>query len=430
MKLRGSILTVSALGTVVLSAIFAGIGCRQSPQDDRPAAPQKLDIDTLRSMPYAGSARIAGDEGEGVVFAEADRVCPGYNLYTIQPLSTAELIDNEGNVVRSWHEPDSERWVRAVLLPGGDLIVIGAEPTAVSNKTGTGPVLDEARCLARYDWNGKRLWKSRIAAHHDIAPIPGERFLTITLQRRVIQRVNPKIETRDDLLTMLDENGAPLESLSVFDAIERNPRAFRLARVKPSSLGGEPWVDLFHANSVQWIGSECRAGIHPAHQPGNLLVCFRHQNRIAVFDWKEKRVVWSWGKNELDGPHDAQVLPDGNILIFDNGLARDWSRVIELDPDTEKMVWTYQADPPEEFYTASKGSAQRLPNGNTLIAESDRGRAFEVTLHGDIVWEFICPHRVTANDRAAMVRMRRLPESFVQSIMNRENQPTTNSDIE
>ena len=34
------------------------------------------------------------------------------------------------------------------------------------------------------------------------------------------------------------------------------------------------------------------------------------------------------------------------------------------------------------------GSAQRLPSGNTVIAEPLDGRAFEVTPDGDIVWDW------------------------------------------
>ena len=37
--------------------------------------------------------------------------------------------------------------------------------------------------------------------------------------------------------------------------------------------------------------------------------------------------------------------------------------------------------------------AQRLPNRNTLITETDTGRAFEVTPEGEIVWQFLNPHR-------------------------------------
>ena len=50
-----------------------------------------------------------------------------------------------------------------------------------------------------------------------------------------------------------------------------------------------------------------------------------------------------------------------------------------------------------KFYSHFKGAAQRLPNGNTLITESTRGRAVEVTPAGEIVWEFYNPHRAGEN---------------------------------
>lgn len=34
---------------------------------------------------------------------------------------------------------------------------------------------------------------------------------------------------------------------------------------------------------------------------------------------------------------------------------------------------------------------QRLLNGNTLICEGVKGRLFEVTASGDIVWEYVIP---------------------------------------
>jgi hypothetical protein len=41
------------------------------------------------------------------------------------------------------------------------------------------------------------------------------------------------------------------------------------------------------------------------------------------------------------------------------------------------------------FYRPFISSAQRLPNGNTLITEGSGGRIFEVTSDHEIVWEYI-----------------------------------------
>ena len=125
------------------------------------------------------------------------------------------------------------------------------------------------------------------------------------------------------------------------------------------------------------------------------MISSRHQDSIAVIDWRTGKAIWAWGAGELLAPHDAQFLSNGNILIFDNGLGRGWSRVIELDPVEETIVW---------------------PNDNTLIADSDNGRAFEVTRDGAIVWEFVCPHETEPGRRAAIVRARRYEREFIEKI--------------
>jgi hypothetical protein len=79
---------------------------------------------------------------------------------------------------------------------------------------------------------------------------------------------------------------------------------------------------------------------------------------------------------------------------------RDYSRVLEIDPTTLQIVWQYT---PKEagfvvpldaarFYSPFISSAQRLPNGNTLITEGSDGRIFEVTAEHEIVWEYISPY--------------------------------------
>jgi hypothetical protein len=108
------------------------------------------------------------------------------------------------------------------------------------------------------------------------------------------------------------------------------------------------------------------------------------------------------------------MVGDGNILIFDNGVEREYSRVLEVNPGTGKIEWEYVGDPPETFYSPTKGSAQRLPNGNTLICESDRGRAFEITREGEIVWEWWNPE-FKNQGRAQVYRMIRIDPRTVSS---------------
>ncbi|MFG0317060.1 MAG: arylsulfotransferase family protein, partial [Planctomycetota bacterium JB042] len=83
----------------------------------------------------------------------------------------------------------------------------------------------------------------------------------------------------------------------------------------------------------------------------------------------------------------------------------------ELDPTTLETVWEYGGDRERPFETETCGSAQRLANGNTLLTESDNGRAIEVTPDGEIVWEWINPHRAGPRNEyiATLFEVIRLP---------------------
>ena len=122
-------------------------------------------------------------------------------------------------------------------------------------------------------------------------------------------------------------------------------------------------------------------------------------------------MVWSWGRGKLSGPHDATMLSNGNVLVFDNGLRSKSSRIVEVDPRTNEIVWSYQDPNPQSFFSSHRGAAQRLPNGNTLITDSGGGRAFEVTADGEIVWTFVNPNRDEDGSRVVIVRMRRVQPS-------------------
>jgi hypothetical protein len=69
---------------------------------------------------------------------------------------------------------------------------------------------------------------------------------------------------------------------------------------------------------------------------------------------------------------------------------------LEIDPISKQIVWQYtgtDSDRPSwSFYSSFISSARRLPNGNTLIDDGMKGRFFQVTKDGKIVWEYISPH--------------------------------------
>ncbi|MBI5864381.1 MAG: aryl-sulfate sulfotransferase [Planctomycetes bacterium] len=393
-------------------------GCEKPPPAQPPnettTAPGG-DLDRLRALPYAGDVENESpDAGDGVVRMDRARMQSGYTLYTANKLCLADLIDESGKSIRSWSMPDSLHWYQADLQTNGDLLVVGCDPAA----SGKQEVSDDKRYLARLAWDGRILWKRVMTAHHDVETTPQGKLLTMTIRHRLAPELHETVELREEFLALLEPDGRQIEEISLYDLMRSNPELFPIQPVKPSRLGARMELDLTHANSIEWMKSPELAGRDSLYSLDNVLVCFRHQDRIAIINWPQRKLVWAWGAGELSGPHDASVLPNGNILLFDNGIARKRSRAVEMDPIKKSIVWQYDPDPPDQFFSLTKGSAQRLANGDTLIANSDSGQAFEVTPDGKRVWEYFCPHRGADGKRGTIVRAIRYDREIIDALRN------------
>ena len=127
---------------------------------------------------------------------------------------------------------------------------------------------------------------------------------------------------------------------------------------------------------------------------GNILVCFRRTNTLAIIEKSSGNLRWRWGERELAHPYGPVLLDNGHILLFDSGYHRGGidmanSRILEIVPYTGEIVWSYAESAPQLFYASTLSTCQRLPNGNTLIAEGTTGRVFEVSGAGETVWEWV-----------------------------------------
>jgi hypothetical protein len=87
--------------------------------------------------------------------------------------------------------------------------------------------------------------------------------------------------------------------------------------------------------------------------------------------------------------------------------------VLEINPVTLELVWSY-TNP--RFFSTNISSAQRLPNGNTLITAGAGGRMFEVTNDGTIVWEYMFPLFSGANASNAVYRAYRVPYGWIPQL--------------
>ncbi|MEM7659619.1 MAG: aryl-sulfate sulfotransferase, partial [Bacteroidota bacterium] len=101
--------------------------------------------------------------------------------------------------------------------------------------------------------------------------------------------------------------------------------------------------------------------------------------------------------------------PDyGKILLYNNRVGADFSTVDVIQPlfvsydfgyETAgdgtylpaSAEWSYSPTEPSDMYSNILSSAQRLPNGNTLICSGRPGTTIEVTPDEEIVWEYVNP---------------------------------------
>jgi len=413
-------------GPVVVTLLLLTTAfCGKDKPADRPDDLQDR-LDKLKSVPYTSvtSEKVSGDT-TGVVLFDRDRAWPGYNLYCSRITPEALLLDMEGNVAHTWtYEPvDHKLWDQAVLLDNGDLLV-----------------LDKFKSIFRLDWNSNLIWEKQLAVHHDVAVAKDGTIFVIEYDTERYR----DLPVRFDGIVHLGSDGVELGRWSTYEHLDDLKRALDRASFLDTTLdlkeahgigldtteavGGRMFrelkgkrdfvYDYFHMNTVTVLPETPLGARDSRFAAGNLLICLRNVNQIATLDWETGEILWGWGEGVLEWPHHPTMLPNGNILAFDNGVVRRYSKVVEIEPVSKNVVWEYMADPPKSFFTPQKGSSQRLPNGNTLVCEGDRGRAFEVTMNGEMVWEWYNP-MIKDEHRVQVYRVMRYPAEMVAPMLGR-----------
>jgi hypothetical protein len=203
---------------------------------------------------------------------------------------------------------------------------------------------------------------------------------------------------------ILSPDGRAEAEISLIDALKSSPYAFLLPKPPGRTASETRPPDILHANHVEVYDGELEH-LSPLFRRGNLLVSFRDICSIAILDGRTHRVLWLWGPTNLAVQHHSTILPNGNVLVFNNRVRR--SEVLEVDPRTNAVVWRY--DPGDsDFFSSIRGSCQRLSNGDTLIGVSQAGYAVEVTPSGEVVWKFINPDINSDHFRQAIYRIVRI----------------------
>ncbi|MBN2715154.1 MAG: aryl-sulfate sulfotransferase [Deltaproteobacteria bacterium] len=391
---------------------------------------------------------------DGDIVVNSENRAEGYTLFSSTRLNTrATLVDMNGNVVHQWSV-------------GGFPVTMTEIGTLIGSEGRYGDT-QGCRTLIRELWDGTRTWSFSnwyeednewyARQHHGMVlegnPVgyyaPGQSFeeegrlLVLAHQNVSAPEIHPD-ELRDDVIYEVQSNGQigdffwlASDHIDEFGFTDKIRNAIFTASHKGSVL---EWL---HSNSIARVGKNRHfdAG-DDRFNPQNIIWSSRRTNVIAIIAPETGQIVWRIGPIFADaaeaglgqfiGQHFPHMIPaglpgEGNMLVFDNGgesgyesatddgyqfaFKRSYSRVVEFDPITFELVWEYGPQSGEDFFFSKyTSSAQRLPNGNTLIAIGDKGEIREVTPNKETVWRYIAPGKTAIN---AIYRAYRIPPEWL-----------------
>jgi len=309
-------------------------------------------------------------------------------------------------------------------------------------------------------------------------PLDNYKQKMLVLSNKIVQK--PELTDKDlldDVIYELDSNNNIIWSWLGSDHWEEmgfTPEMLATLRKYPSysmtrnkGIKGGDWI---HVNATSYLGPNKWFDADPkkyaAFNPENIIVSCRQTNTSFIIDKTTGKIVWRIGPlyypeivwefaeeqfprayrklGQIIGQHHTHMIPrglpgEGNILIYDNGgyagygprnpgahdgwsdARRDYSRVIELNPCNLEMVWEHSAKEmgmrnKYQFYSDYVSSAQRLPNGNTLITNGAVGQFQEVTPKHEIVWEYISPYYNPNGKYNLVFRAYRVPYDYVPQL--------------
>ncbi len=354
-------------------------------------------------------------------------------------------IAGDGTVVWDFKYSDEKRRQHHDIepMPNGNVLIVAWESRTYEQALQAG--INPARM------RDDEIWPDFIVEVAPVYPDGGEVVWEWYAWDHLVQEIDPDKDNFGvvaDHPELIDINAAPShrarQQIATPESVDRLRSLGYIAGDAASDDRPEIAADWMHTNSVDY---------NP--QLDQILLSSRHFSEIWIIDHSTTTeeaaghtggrygrggdLLYRWGNPEAwgsGGPadrtlfvqHDARWIEPGlpgagNISVFNNGAGRadlNYSSVLEITPPMNPdgsyvMVpgqptgpatptWEYVAPVPQDLFSALLSGAQRLPNGNTLIADGLSGRIFEVGAGNAIVWEFTNPF-LEDEDRQSTARL-------------------------
>lgn len=388
------------------------------------------------------SPAASGEQTVGLFINEPEAY-DGYLLFS-GAYPTTYLIDKEGMLINSWSDTIGQGTATPSLGPDGYLYRCFARPQDAPGLTG----------IEKVDWEGNVLWHyvykgEDYGLQHDFDLMPNGNILILA---REIKDSSECAQAGADIDLLMNgtifadylievqpvgDTGANIvwewhtwdhliqdydEAKDNYGVVEDHPELWDIN-------SGPPKFDWPHLNTVYY---------NPKFD--QIILCSFITSEVYVIDHsttteeaaghsggtygKGGDILYRWGNpqtyrhgTEEDRRnfiiHAGSVIPEGypgagNFMWLNNGAGRGYSSIDEIAPPVdeqgnypftpprwgpEELTWTWTADNPEDFFAPMyhAGKVQRLPNGNTVFGDPFKGKFYQVTPEGEIVWLYVNP---------------------------------------
>lgn len=314
-------------------------------------------------------------------------------------------VDEAGEVI--WYHRDPDNPIESFhRMANGSLLYLAGFAGAIEADM-MGNVLNQWDPAANWDILG---------FHHDVIELPDGNIAAIGVEMKDLEYDEDgtpvTYHVMGDTINEFTPDGTLVNTWSTFDLVD--PHFTKEDFHDPfwdqfvDAEGGTK--DWLHANSL-------------VHDPSDdsFILSLRHIDWLLKVDRQTGERIWVMGEGgdfeKTAGEwfyhtHSIQLIEPGRIMLFDNGNRRPgyewadlWSRALEFTYDEEAMTWTqvWEWTDDEPFYSQQVSDADRLPNGNVLVADGTRlkdkagalmdpanskwCRLVEVTDAGEVVFE-------------------------------------------
>lgn len=265
----------------------------------------------------------------------------------------------------------------------------------------------------KFDRNLNIRWKLDLKVHHDFTFDSDNNIYALSSEIKILNKKNFHFGT----IVKIDPNGKISNSWKSFDHLDELSEVF-LQKIdsfhafKKGTRGDAP--TKIKINSISVIPKNKYESNFPFMRHGNLLVGFSQFHTLAILDKTTYKILWSltYPAHGKYFSHSAQMLPEGNILLFNNTSSKlKTSSLLKINPITKTEAWVYEGF---NFYSPTEGDVQQLPNDNILFTyNTNGGRSTEITPSGKIIWTGENPYKNIKNFKPlALYRTRRISADF------------------